>query len=97
MKKEALLSVNSLENDELATQYSLLSAEEIQRSRRKVRILSATLNSGIIQMQSILARKIRNKKSYTFQLLKQFLLFPDSSLSSSCLTVSKYDPLLFSD
>lgn len=48
-------------------------------------------------MISILAKKARNKKCYVLQVLKQFLLFPDSSTPSSCISVSRYDPLLFSD
>lgn len=50
-----------------------------------------------MRMECIIAKRVRNKKCYTMQVLKQFLLFPDSSLASSCLSVSKYDPLLFSD
>ena len=48
-------------------------------------------------MCELLARKVKNRKCFTFQLLKQFLLFPDSSLASSNISVSKYDALLFSD
>jgi hypothetical protein len=36
------------------------------------------------------------KKRYCFQLLKQFILFPDDS-DSSQKTVSKFDSLIFSD
>jgi hypothetical protein len=48
-------------------------------------------------MMTILSKKARNKKCYALQVLKQFLYFPDSSTPSSCLSISKYDPLLFSD
>jgi hypothetical protein len=42
-------------------------------------------------------KKILNKKKrYCFQVLKQFILFPDES-DSSQKTVSKYDILIFSD
>lgn len=36
------------------------------------------------------------KKRYTFQILKQFILFPDES-QSSISSLSTYDPLIFKD
>jgi hypothetical protein len=39
---------------------------------------------------------ITKRKSYAFQLVKQFFLFPDESESSE-RTVSRYDRLIFSD
>ena len=30
-------------------------------------------------------------------MLKQVLIFPDSSMTSSCISVNRYDPILFSD
>lgn len=45
---------------------------------------------------SLLSGMVVKRKSYSFQLLKQFFLFPDET-SSSEQTVSKYDKLIFSD
>jgi hypothetical protein len=45
---------------------------------------------------SLLTGMIIKRKSYSFQLLKQFFLFPDESESSE-RTVSKYDKLIFDD
>ena len=39
---------------------------------------------------------IFKKKRYTFQVLKQFFLFPEGS-SSSVMSVEKYDKLIFND
>ena len=48
-------------------------------------------------MQKLLSRKIKNKKCYCFQVLKQFVLYPESEFSSSCVSLCKYDALIFSD
>jgi hypothetical protein len=48
-------------------------------------------------MDKLLSRKVKNKECYCFQVLKQFVLYPDSLYSSSCMSVSKYDALIFSD
>ena len=42
----------------------------------------------------LLDRKVRNKKRFYFQILKQFILFPDSSLNSSVSSVSAYFAVL---
>ena len=56
----------------------------------KIDIKRSTVLANIIN-------KIQTKKKrYCFQLLKQFILFPDDS-DSSQKTVSKYDSLIFSD
>lgn len=38
----------------------------------------------------LLDKKTRNKKRYFLQILKQFILFPDSSMNSSVSSVSGY-------
>jgi len=45
---------------------------------------------------SLMSGMFVKRKSYSFQLVKQFFLFPDESESSE-KTVSKYDRLIFSD
>lgn len=47
-------------------------------------------------LASLLSSLQLKRASYSFQLLKQFFLFPDES-DSSQKTVSKYDSLIFSD
>jgi len=42
----------------------------------------------------LLDKKTRNKKRYFLQILKQFVLFPDSSMSSSVSSVSGYFAVL---
>lgn len=47
-------------------------------------------------MYNLLNQFLFKKKRYTFQVLKQFFLFPEGS-SSSVMSVEKYDKLIFSD
>lgn len=47
-------------------------------------------------LASLMAGLAVKRKSYSFQLLKQFFLFPDESESSE-RTVSRYDKLIFDD
>lgn len=47
-------------------------------------------------LASLLANLLLKRRSYSMQLLKQFILFPDET-DSSQKTVSKYDGLIFSD
>jgi hypothetical protein len=47
-------------------------------------------------LASLVAGLAVKRKSYCFQLMKQFFLFPDESESSE-RTVSKYDRLIFDD
>lgn len=49
-----------------------------------------------LPLLSLLSGMTIKRKSYAFQLIKQFFLFPDESVSSE-RTVSKYDRLIFSD
>jgi hypothetical protein len=50
----------------------------------------------IMILASLLSSMQLRRQSYSMQLLKQFILFPDESESSQ-KTVSKYDSLIFSD
>jgi hypothetical protein len=47
-------------------------------------------------LASLLANMRLKRVSYSYQLLKQFILFPDDSESSQ-KTVDQYDKLIFSD
>jgi hypothetical protein len=47
-------------------------------------------------MYNLLHQLLFKKKRYTFQVLKQFFLFPEGS-SSSVMSVEKYDRLIFND
>ena len=51
---------------------------------------------GPFLMSSILIGVLIRRKRFYFQILKQFILFPDESDSSS-YSISKYDKLIFSD
>ena len=42
-------------------------------------------------------KKVINRERFCLQVLKQVLIFPDSSVTSSCISVNRYDPILFSD
>lgn len=45
-------------------------------------------------MVLILQKKMKNKKRYIFQILKQFLLFNESSIDTSVSNVSQYFAVL---
>jgi hypothetical protein len=53
-------------------------------------------HKNALLLLSLLAGMVVKRKSYCFQLVKQFFLFPDESDSSE-RTVSRYDRLIFSD
>lgn len=57
----------------------------------------ANTTQAVVKISKILSKKVLNKKRYSFQILKQFILFLDSSYTESIISVSKYDPILFSD
>lgn len=46
------------------------------------------------RMVFILDKRANNKKRYSFQILKQFFLFPDSSVDTSLSNVSQYYAVL---
>lgn len=64
----------------------------MRRNRSPVKYQS----KSVMLIASLLANLQLKRKSYSMQLLKQFILFPDESESSQ-KTVSKYDSLIFSD
>lgn len=60
---------------------------------------SSSQHKGSLLLGSLLQGVLAKRRSYCFQLLKQFFLFPDDSPSpsSSTATLGKYDRLIFSD
>ena len=63
---------------------------------KKAKSTKKIQNNQVMCLASLLSSLELKRKSYSMQLLKQFILFPDES-DSSQKTVSKYDSLIFSD
>ena len=75
------------------TQYSTSSYHRISH---KV-IEQTPEEQASLRITSLLSRKLLNQQRFALQLIKGLYLFPDQSISSSQISVSKYDSLLFSD
>lgn len=75
---------------------SLVKFIDITTMKRQLKSPKKYDHKNALLLLSLISCMIVKRKSYSFQLVKQFFLFPDESESSE-RTVSKYDRLIFSD
>ncbi len=76
------------------TYTSALSIHSIQTETQSEKMLDFDAPHPLDKLLLIVDKKMKNKKRYYFQILKQFYLFPDSSIDTSLSNVSHYYAVL---